>query len=93
MWSRPIKPSPVRNHAYRDRNHRTFTVEYEPQRLLGRDGDLAADCFGAFSPPPFNAPVDAQRRCGPHLINLAGGTICEGIALKDEVAATWKVPR
>jgi hypothetical protein len=75
MWSRRITSSPVRNRAYRDRNQRTFIVEYEPQRLLGRDGDLAADYFGAFSPPPFNAPVDAQRICGPHLINLADGKI------------------
>jgi hypothetical protein len=48
--------------------------------------------FGAFNPLPFNAPVDAQRIRGPHLINLADGKIHEGIALLNEVAETWKVP-
>jgi hypothetical protein len=64
--------------------------------LLGRDNDLAADLsqhFGAFSPLPFNAPVDARRIRGPHLVNLADGKIHEGIALLDEVAETRKVPK
>ena len=96
MGSRRIKSSPVRDRAYRDRNQRTFIVEYEPQRLLGRDSDFAADLsqhFGAFSPLPFNAPVDAQRIRGPHLVNLADGKTHEGIALLDEVTETWKVPK
>ena len=87
---------PVHNRAYRDRNQRTFIVEYEPQRLLGRDREFAADLsqhFGAFSPPPLNAPVDARRIRGPHLVNLADGKIHEGIALLDEVAETRKVPK
>src|ERR1700722_9759097 len=96
MVSRRIESSPLRNRAYRNRNQRTLIVEYEPQRLLGRDGDFAADLsqhFGAFSPLPFNAPVDAQRIRGPHLINLADGKTHEGIALLDEVTETWKVPK
>ena len=78
MWSRPIKSSPVQDGAYRDRNQGTFIVEYEPQRLPGRDSDFAADLSqhcGAFSPLPFNAPVDAQRIWRPHLIYLADGEI------------------
>jgi hypothetical protein len=95
MGSRPITSSPVRNRAYRDRNQRTFIVEYEPQRSLGRGSDFAADLsqhFGAFSPLPFNSPVDAQRIWHPHLTNLADGKIHKGITLLDEVAETWKVP-
>jgi hypothetical protein len=64
--------------------------------LLGRDNDFAADLsqhFGAFSPLPFNAPVDARRIRGPHLVNLADGKIHDGIALLDEVAETRKVPK
>jgi hypothetical protein len=84
---------PIHNRAYRDRNQRAFIVEYEPQRLLGRDRDFAADLSQHFSPPPFNAPVDARRIRGPHLVNLADGKIHEGIALLDEVAETRKVPK
>jgi hypothetical protein len=64
--------------------------------LLGRDSDFAADLsqhFGAFSPLPFNAPVDARRIWCPHLVNLADGKTHEGIALLDEVTETWKVPK
>jgi hypothetical protein len=74
MVSRRIKSAPVHSRAYRNRNQRTLIVEYEPQCSLGRDSDFAADLsqhFGAFSPLPFNASVDAQRIRGPHLINLA----------------------
>ena len=95
MGSGRIKPSPVHNRAYWNRKQRTFIVEYEPQRSLGRDSDFAADLsqhFSAFSPLPFNAPVDAQWIRGPHLVNLADGKILEGTALLDEVAETWKVP-
>jgi hypothetical protein len=69
MWSRPISSPPIHDRSYRDRNQRAFIVEYELQRSLGRDSGLAADLsqhFDAFSPLPFNAPVDAQRICGPH---------------------------
>lgn len=93
MWSRLVKSSPVHNRSYRDRNQRAFIVEYEPQRLLGRDRDFAADLSQHFSPPPFNTPVDARRIRGPHLVNLADGKIHEGIALVDEVAETRKVPQ
>ena len=93
MWSRLVKSSPVHNRAYRDRNQRAFIVEYEPQRLLGRDRDFAADLSQHFSPPPFNTPVDARRIRGPHLVNLADGKIHEGITLLDEVAETRKVPK
>jgi len=74
MWSKLIKSSPIHNRSYRDRNQQTFIAEHEQQLLLGRDGDLASDLsqhLDAFSPLPFNAPADAQRIWGPHLIDLA----------------------
>ena len=74
MWYKLIKSSPIHDRSYRDWNQRTAIVERVLQRPLGRNNNLAVECFkrlNAFSPLPFNAPMDDQRIYGTHYVNLA----------------------
>jgi hypothetical protein len=74
MWYRLIKSSPIHDRSYRDWNQRTAIVERVLQRPLGRNNNLAVECFkrlNAFSPLPLNAAMHAQRIYGIHYVNLA----------------------
>jgi hypothetical protein len=55
--------SPVRDRSYRDWIHRIGIVEYAFRASLASSNNLAVDLsqrINAFSPPPFNAALDAQ---------------------------------
>jgi hypothetical protein len=74
MWYRLIESSPIHDRCCRDWNQRTAIVERVLQRPLGRNNNLAVECFkrlNAFSPLAFNGAMDAQRIYGTHYVNLA----------------------
>jgi hypothetical protein len=65
---------PIRGRSDRNWNEQTLIVEGALQRSLGCGADQTADLsqrLNAFSPPPFNAAMDAQRIFGTHQVNLA----------------------